>query len=137
MIQHELDRKRDQVVVTLRLDLGEAVAHILDPERAPAYKARLREYLARVETNILVSLDVLSQEAEVGEVKFFRDDRGYGFIRGYDQQDIFVHRRQIRMDGFKTLKPNQRVRFKRSWGRETFEALDVELLEAEPGDECG
>lgn len=130
MIQHTLDRKRDQVVVTLQLDLGDAMAHVLDPTRTAAYRRRLREYLEHLEQNIWQALEVLGQETEVGEVKFFRDDRGYGFIRGYDQKDIFVHRRQIRADGFKTLKPHQRVRFKRSWGRETFEALDVEPLDA-------
>jgi CspA family cold shock protein len=53
-----------------------------------------------------------------GEVKWFSNERGYGFIHPIVEGDLadesieyFVHFKQIRMEGFKTLQPKQRVSF--------------------------
>ena len=47
-----------------------------------------------------------------GTVKWFNDEKGYGFITPEDgSKDCFVHHSAIRMDGFKSLKPGQRVTF--------------------------
>ena len=47
-----------------------------------------------------------------GTVKWFNDDKGFGFIEREGGQDVFVHHSAIQMEGFKTLKEGQRV----SWG---------------------
>ena len=46
-----------------------------------------------------------------GRVKWFNNDKGYGFIDYPDGEDIFVHYSAIRQDGYKTLSEGQRVVF--------------------------
>ncbi len=47
-----------------------------------------------------------------GKVKWFNDQKGYGFITPEDgSPDVFVHHSSIAMDGFKTLAENQEVEF--------------------------
>lgn len=44
-------------------------------------------------------------------VKWFKDEKGYGFIKYTDQEDIFVHYSSIILDGFKTLSKDDEVEF--------------------------
>lgn len=46
-----------------------------------------------------------------GTVKWFNDSKGYGFITCDDGVDVFVHHTAIVGEGFRTLEPNERVRF--------------------------
>ena len=47
-----------------------------------------------------------------GTVKWFNDQKGYGFITPDDgSKDLFVHHSAIMMDGFKTLAENDVVEF--------------------------
>lgn len=46
-----------------------------------------------------------------GIVKWFDSRKGYGFIRGEDGTDIYVHFSHIITDGFRTLKHNWRVEY--------------------------
>ena len=46
-----------------------------------------------------------------GNVKWFNNDKGYGFIDYAQDEDIFVHYSAIRQDGYKTLSEGQRVVF--------------------------
>ena len=48
-----------------------------------------------------------------GEVKWFSNERGYGFVTkdGVENEEYFVHFSSITMDGFKTLKAGQKVSF--------------------------
>jgi CspA family cold shock protein len=49
---------------------------------------------------------------QTGTVEFFKDDKGYGFIRpDGGGKDVFVHHSVIVMDGFKSLKRGDRVEF--------------------------
>jgi len=47
----------------------------------------------------------------VGKVKWFHAKKGYGFIIGPNQEDVFVHFSYISMDGYKTLNKGQEVQY--------------------------
>ena len=47
-----------------------------------------------------------------GTVKFFSDSKGFGFITpDAGGKDLFAHHTEIQMDGYKSLKENQKVEF--------------------------
>lgn len=46
-----------------------------------------------------------------GIVKWFNEQKGYGFISQNNGQDLFVHFSSINMSGFKTLTEGERVTF--------------------------
>ncbi len=46
-----------------------------------------------------------------GIVKWFNDQKGYGFITQDDGPDVFVHFSEINGDGFKTLAEGDKVSF--------------------------
>lgn len=65
-------------------------------------------------------------------VKWFNDARGFGFLVGEDGRDIFVHYSVIEMDGFRTLKPGERVAFELVEGERGLFALRVRRLADAP-----
>jgi len=46
-----------------------------------------------------------------GRVKWFNNEKGYGFIDYATGEDIFVHYSAIKQDGYKTLSEGQSVEF--------------------------
>ena len=64
-----------------------------------------------------------------GQVKWFSDKKGYGFITREDGNDIFVHYSAIKRDGFKTLRQGDEVEFEISQGEKGLHATDVTVLE--------
>lgn len=46
-----------------------------------------------------------------GNVKWFNNEKGYGFIDNAANEDIFVHYSAIKQDGYKTLSEGERVEF--------------------------
>jgi CspA family cold shock protein len=46
-----------------------------------------------------------------GNVKWFDEKKGYGFITTGEEEDIFVHFSEIQGEGFKTLKEGDEVEF--------------------------
>ncbi len=46
-----------------------------------------------------------------GTVKWFNDQKGYGFISDEEGNDVFVHYSGLDMEGFKTVKEGQAVEF--------------------------
>jgi cold shock protein len=46
-----------------------------------------------------------------GTVKWFNNEKGYGFIAVDGGQDVFVHYSSIQSDGYRSLDENQRVEF--------------------------
>ncbi|BFM16103.1 cold-shock protein [Maricurvus nonylphenolicus] len=63
---------------------------------------------------------------ETGTVKWFNNARGYGFItRGEDSDDVFVHYRNIRGEGYRSLNEGQAVEFDILEGDKGLQAEDV------------
>lgn len=46
-----------------------------------------------------------------GRVKWFNDEKGFGFIERHEGRDVFVHYSQIIQDGHKTLNEGELVKF--------------------------
>ncbi|MCB8765087.1 cold shock-like protein CspC [Planktothrix agardhii 1029] len=64
-----------------------------------------------------------------GQVKWFNDSKGYGFITPDDgSKDIFVHHSAIQSNGFKTLTEGQKVEFEIQQGQKGPSAMNVILL---------
>lgn len=65
-----------------------------------------------------------------GTVKWFNNARGYGFItRGENSEDIFVHYRSIRGEGYRSLAEGQLVEFAVQSGEKGLQADDVVTLQ--------
>ncbi len=60
-----------------------------------------------------------------GKVKWFSNQKGYGFITAEDGSDIFVHYSAIQGDGYKTLGEGQEVEFEVNKGPKGDQAVNV------------
>ncbi|MFK0573176.1 cold-shock protein [Endozoicomonas sp.] len=64
-----------------------------------------------------------------GTVKWFNDEKGFGFIaQDNGGPDVFAHFRQITGDGFKSLAEGQRVEFTITQGQKGLQAEDIRPL---------
>lgn len=73
------------------------------------------------------SRDMADERIE-GTVKWFNSSKGYGFIQVEGSDDVFVHYRSIRSEGYKTLNEGQKVRLTVKTGAKGLQAEDVEPL---------
>jgi superfamily II DNA/RNA helicase len=69
-----------------------------------------------------------SSRSPIGEVKFFNEKMGYGFIAREREADLFVHHTNILGEGFRSLRQGQRVEFAVGQGRKGDEAVDVRVV---------
>jgi cold shock protein len=64
-----------------------------------------------------------------GTVKWFNDDKGYGFITPDDGgKDLFVHFSAIQSDGFRTLPEGAKVSYEAEQGPKGPNAANVQVL---------
>ena len=63
-----------------------------------------------------------------GKVKWFNEQKGFGFISRDDGDDLFVHFSEIVSDGFKTLTEDQEVSFEIKEGPKGLQASNVVAL---------
>ena len=63
-----------------------------------------------------------------GTVKFFNNEKGFGFISREQGDDVFVHYSNIQATGYKSLDEGQRVEFDVAPGRKGEEAQNVRII---------
>lgn len=63
-----------------------------------------------------------------GTVKWFNEEKGFGFISVEGGNDVFVHFSSIQKDGFKTLKEGDKVEFEIEEGSRGPQAANVVVL---------
>jgi CspA family cold shock protein len=63
-----------------------------------------------------------------GTVKFFNDEKGFGFISRDGDSDVFVHFSNIEGTGRKSLQAGQQVEFELGEGRKGVEANNVKVI---------
>jgi len=73
----------------------------------------------------------MSAARERGTVKWFNNDKGFGFIQREEGPDVFVHFRAIvtKGDGYRSLKEGQRVEFTVTQGQKGPQAENVTVVE--------
>ena len=63
-----------------------------------------------------------------GNVKWFNNDKGYGFIEYVEGEDIFVHYSAIKQQGYKTLSEGQLVEFDLIRTEKGLQAVNVAVI---------
>ena len=63
-----------------------------------------------------------------GTVKWFNNQKGYGFISDAEGNDVFVHYTGLNMEGYKTLEEGQEVEFDVTDGAKGPQAINVTKL---------
>ena len=63
-----------------------------------------------------------------GTVKWFNNQKGFGFISDEQGNDVFVHYSGLNMDGFKSLEEGQEVEFEVTQGAKGPQAINVVRL---------
>jgi CspA family cold shock protein len=64
-----------------------------------------------------------------GTVKWFNDNKGFGFIKQENGPDIFVHYSEVKGDGFRTLNEGDEVEFDLVQGEKGPKAANVRKLD--------
>lgn len=64
---------------------------------------------------------------QTGTVKWFNTEKGFGFIKMENGEDIFVHFSALREAGLRTLEEGQKVSFETIQGQRGLQATKVKL----------
>jgi len=70
----------------------------------------------------------MSEETVSGVVKWFNEEKGFGFIEREGDDDVFVHFRAINGTGRKTLLEGQKVTFQVTQGQKGLQAENVSVV---------
>lgn len=80
----------------------------------------------------MIKGDKSMSSRETGQVKWFNEKKGFGFIVNQQGDDIFVHYKDIIGEGFKTLQENECVTFILEKGPKGLKAQDVKIAVEQP-----
>ena len=68
-------------------------------------------------------------ERKSGTIKWFDEDKGYGFIEPDEgSEDVFLHFSELNQEGFKTIEEDERVEFEVEQGPKGLKATNVDKL---------
>ena len=67
-------------------------------------------------------------DIRTGQVKWFNETKGFGFIEQSQGPDVFVHFSSIQSAGFKTLAEGQKVQFTVTQGKKGPQAENVNVI---------
>ncbi|MCA0950512.1 cold-shock protein [Shewanella algae] len=70
----------------------------------------------------------MSEQQVTGTVKWFNDEKGFGFLTQGNAADVFVHYRAIQGSGRRTLKEGEKVSFSVTEGQKGLQAENVVRL---------
>jgi len=90
------------------------------------------EGLRQTEQDSLQPTADLSSPRTIGRVKWFNDDKGFGFIERDGGQDVFVHHSAIQIEGFKSLRECQKVSMELPQNQKGSRAENVMILDESP-----
>ena len=71
----------------------------------------------------------MSDQKESGIVKWFNEEKGFGFIARESGDDVFVHFTAINMEGRRNLQEGQNVNFEVTAGQKGPQAENVTLID--------
>jgi len=74
--------------------------------------------------------------SEKGKVKWFSNQKGYGFIQREGADDVFVHYSAVQGEGYKTLKEGDDVEFEISQGEKGPQAINVTVVAGQAGNQA-
>lgn len=92
------------------------------------FRQKYLEYLLWSYINFNERLNTMAARKR-GTVKWFNNDKGFGFIKCEDGPDVFVHFRAIVSDGFRSLQEGQNVEFDVIQGQKGPQAEKVTVVE--------
>lgn len=74
--------------------------------------------------------EVNGKESVAGSVKWFSEDKGYGFLQLSPGVDVFVHANQLKRSGIeRALKEGEKVRFSTEKGPKGSFAINISVVE--------
>jgi CspA family cold shock protein len=100
----------------------------LRPKAHRVVAASDRSVLMVTGTLTAISYRERNKMENVGTVKFFNSEKGFGFISREQGDDLFVHYSNIEGSGYKSLDEGQRVTFEVAPGRKGEEAQRVRVI---------
>jgi CspA family cold shock protein len=118
-----------QQKTTSEAGVGETPSSTTDTGEADAIDAATD---SQIESHVTMRSRAMSTTR--GQVKWFDPKKGYGFIVGPNDQDVFVHYSQIEGDGFRSLKDGETVDYELVEGDKGLQAQTVSRLEPTPTD---
>jgi CspA family cold shock protein len=95
---------------------------------APVGNVLASQYRCSVAESPMTLDGVNGVKMATGTVKFFNDEKGFGFISRPDGDDVFVHFSNIEGTGRRTLADGQSVEFEIAPGRKGPEAVNVRAI---------
>ncbi|KAK7209938.1 hypothetical protein V2G26_017116 [Clonostachys chloroleuca] len=106
--------------------------HISSPPSSPIhprYSASVPTRFALAPSQLSLTSPAIMSERQQGTIKWFNDEKGYGFVTPDEGADLFVHFRAIEGTGFRSLKEGQRVSFEVVQGQKGLQADKVRVEE--------